>query len=257
MGFSFDGTASKNMGILSRMPTENRVPELRNRTIEIAGRDGLLDLGSSFSERVIEISCLITPKRTQADFLDCKDRIVHWLSPDKGTCELILDTEPERVYYARLQSGVTFEKAAVLAATFDLTFFCPDPFGYAIEDEFFTIVEQGSQTVMREKGNIESSPVYRIQGQIPSVGGSIAVTTNGVELCIQNAGLVSGETLVVDSEKMTAWVENEDGDVLRNALPYINELNFPALNAGNNTISVSAENAEFTELEIQANSRWR
>ena len=53
MGFSFDGIQSKSMGIASRMDTENRVPELKNRTISMAGRDGLVDLGASLSERVL------------------------------------------------------------------------------------------------------------------------------------------------------------------------------------------------------------
>ena len=126
MGFSFDGVTSKSMGIASRMATENRVPELKNRTISMAGRDGLIDLGASLSERVIEISCFIPPKRTAAELLECKDEIVSWLSPDKGVCALMLDTEPGRVYYARLQEGVTFERVVRLAATFDLAFFCPE-----------------------------------------------------------------------------------------------------------------------------------
>lgn len=42
-----------------------------------------------------------------------------------------------------------------------------------------------------------------------------------------------------------------------NALPYISELNFPTLDAGLNTVEVAASNATFTELEIQAKSRWR
>ena len=102
MGFSFDGVTSKSMGIASRMTEENRVPELKNRTISMAGRDGLIDLGASLSERVIEISCFIPPKRTAVELLRCKDEIVSWLSPDKGVCALMLDTEPGRVYYARL-----------------------------------------------------------------------------------------------------------------------------------------------------------
>ena len=258
MGFTFDGTASRSMGIATRMASENRVPELKNRTIEIPGRDGLLDLGSSFSERVIEISCLVPPKRTQADFLDCKDRIVRWLSPDKGLCELELDTEPGRVYYARLRDGVAFERIAVLAATFDLTFFCPDPFGYAVEDEVFSIGETGSYTVTRVKGNIESNPVYRLKASLSSgTNRSVIISTNGTELKITNAVLAASEVLVIDSAKMTAWVEDEHGNTLRNALPYIADLNFPVLNAGNNTISITASNAAFTELEIQAKSRWR
>ena len=258
MGFSFDGITSKSMGIASRMDKENRVPDLQNRTISMAGRDGVLDLGSSLSERVIEISCLIPPKRTMAELLRCKDNIVSWLSPDKGVCALTLDTEPGRVYYARLQSGVTFERVVRLAATFDLTFFCPDPFGYAAEDEVFSITATGSHVVNRTLGNIYSNPVYRLKGVLTS-GSSryISITTNGVELKISDATLSGNETLVVDSGKMTAWVEDASGNILRNALPYISELNFPILDAGLNTVEVAASNATFTKLEIQAKSRWR
>ncbi len=162
------------------------------------------------------------------------------------------------MYYARLRDGVTFERVAVLAATFDLTFFCPDPFSYAVEDEVFSIMETGSHTMTRAKGNIESNPVYRLKADLSSGSNrSVTISTNGTELKITNAVLTSSEVLVIDSAKMTAWVEDEHGNMLRNALPYIADLNFPVLNAGNNTISVSVFNAAFTELEIQAKSRWR
>lgn len=258
MGFSFDGITSKSMGIASRMAEEKRVPELKNHTIQVAGRDGVLDLGSSLSERVIGISCFIPPKRTMAGLLKCKDDIVSWLSPDKGVCALMLDTEPGRVYYARLQEGVAFERVVRLAATFDLTFFCPDPYGYAAEDEVFTITTEGNHVVDRTLGNLYSNPVYRLKGILESGAGRyIGITTNGVELKIANATLSGSETLVVDAAKMTAWVEDAEGNTLRNALPYISELNFPTLDAGLNTVEVAASNATFTELEIQAKSRWR
>lgn len=258
MGFTFDGTASKSMGIATRMATENRVPELSNRTIEIAGCDGVLDLGASLSERIIPISCFIPPKRSAAELLECKDNIISWLNPDKGLCELSLDTEPGRVYYARLQSGVTFERVVRFSATFDLTFFCPDPYGYAVEDDVFTITETGSRTVTRAKGNAESKPVYRLKGILTSgTGKYITITTNGKELKIMNAVLSESEILVVDADKMTAWVEDSGGNTLRNALPYIDEINFPSLNAGSNTVSVETADATFTELKILAKSRWR
>ena len=171
MGFSFDGITSKSMGIASRMAEEKRVPELKNHTIQVAGRDGVLDLGSSLSERVIGISCFIPPKRTMAGLLKCKDDIVSWLSPDKGVCALMLDTEPGRVYYARLQEGVNFERVVRLAATFDLTFFCPDPYGYAAEDEVFIITAQGNHVVNRTLGNLYSNPVYRLKGILASGAG--------------------------------------------------------------------------------------
>ena len=246
------------MGIASRMATENRLPELQNRTISMAGRDGVLDLGSSLSERIIEVSCFIPPKRTIAEFLQCKDDIVNWLSPDKGVCALALDTEPGRVYYARLRNGVTFERVVRLAATFDLTFFCPDPYGYAAEDEVFSITAAGSRVINRTLGNVYSNPVYRLKGVLTSGSGKyISITTNGMELKIADAVLSASETLVIDAARMTAWVEDAAGKTLRNALPYISELNFPTLDTGLNTVEVAVSNATFTKLEIQAKSRWR
>ena len=85
----------------------------------------------------------------------------------------------------------------------------------------------------------------------------ITITTNGSQLKVVNAALAAAETLVVDTDMMTSWVENADGNVLRNGLPYLSELNFPSLEVGDNTITVEENNAEFTSLEIQARSRWR
>lgn len=127
-----------------------------------------------------------------------------------------------------------------------------------MEDEEYTISTRGTHTVRRTKGNIASNPIYRIQGVITSSSSNfITITTNGSELKIVNASLASGETLVVDTDMMTAYVEDSNGDTLRNGLPYLKELNFPTLNVGNNTVVVAANNATFTSLEIEAKSRWR
>jgi hypothetical protein len=85
----------------------------------------------------------------------------------------------------------------------------------------------------------------------------ISITTNGAELKIVNATLSEGETLVVDTDKMTAYVVDENGETLRNGLPYLQELNFPTLAVGDNTVTVEISNATLTELQIQAKSRWR
>lgn len=62
---------------------------------------------------------------------------------------------------------------------------------------------------------------------------------------------------MIDTEMMTAWVEDGNGNVLRNGLPYLSQLNFPTLSVGNNTVAVAANNATFTRLAIEAKSRWR
>jgi hypothetical protein len=85
----------------------------------------------------------------------------------------------------------------------------------------------------------------------------ISITTNGTELKIVNATLSAGEALIVDTDKMTAYVVDANGETLRNGLPYLQELNFPTLHVGDNTVIVEISNAALTELQIQAKSRWR
>ena len=152
----------------------------------------------------------------------------------------ILDDVPDRYFMARLNAAVECERLLRSSGSFDLTFFCPDPFGYAIEDENFSVTAEGSHTITRHTGNMESNPIYRIEGEITSgVGNYISITTNGQELKIVNATLAAGETLVVDTDRMTAYVEDENGVTVRNGLPYLEELNFPTLSVGDNTVSVS------------------
>ena len=233
MGFSYNDITSKSMGLKARLTSWQVSGSLRNFTTTVPGKYGVTDFGADFD-------------------------IAAWLDPVGGLKQLVLDDVPDRYFMARLNAAVECERLLRSSGSFDLTFFCPDPFGYAIEDETFSITEAGNSTVTRLIGNMESNPIYRVEGVITSgASNSISITTNGQELKIVNATLASGETLVVDTDRMTAYVEDVDGITLRNALPYLEELNFPTLAVGSNTVSVTAENATFTGLEIQARSRWR
>lgn len=170
----------------------------------------------------------------------------------------LLHDVPDRYFMARLNDAVDCERLVRSAGSFDLKFFCPDPFGYAITDETFSITEEGIHTITRSIGNIESLPVYRISGVITAGASNyISITTNGSELKIVNVTLSEGETLVVDTDKMSAYVVDENGGTLRNGLPYLQELNFPTLAVGENTVTVEVSNATLTELQIQAKPTCR
>ena len=158
---------------------------------------------------------------------------------------------------ARLSEAVDCERLLRSAGTFTLKFICPDPHAYALEDETFVISEEGEHEISRSIGTTLSEPVYSIQGVVSSDTDSyISIITNGEELRITGA-LAEGETLIVDSNLVTAKVVDSVGDTLRNGLPLLYELNFPVLETGTNTVVVSTSNATFTELNIEANSRWR
>lgn len=156
------------------------------------------------------------------------------------------------MYYARLRDGVSFDRITRQSASFELPFFCPDPYAYAVEDEVFTLTEDG--TITRTLGNVESHPVYEVRGILANTNRTLTFSVDGVEVTAKGP-LADGEVLYIDTDNMTAWIEGTTG-VIRNALGSITELNFPYLSVGDAVITMSTSGGTFTSLTINAKSRW-
>lgn len=257
MGFIFNGISSQSMNVKARLTSWQASPPLRNSFVSIPGKPGVADFGSDSAERVITVRCNIAPKHNLASLVGVLDGLAEWLDPDKGLKQLVLDDVPDRYFTARLQTEVNCERLIRSAGAFDLNFVCPDPHAYALTDEGFTLTQTGANAVTRSKGNTDSLPVFLLKGIIPSGSSTyVSLKTNDEELRVIGA-LAAGETLVIDSGLVTAKVVDGTGETLRNGLPLLQELNFPTLRKGANTVTITAIGATFTELQIQAKSRWR
>jgi len=258
MGFLFNNISSKQMGIRARLTSWQASGTLRNYTTVVPGKSGIADFGADLDAREIKVECGILPKGTFGELIHTLDEIALWLDPTVGLGELVLDDIPDRYFMARIKDRVDCERLLRSAGHFTLNFLCPDPYGYAVNDEMFLLVEKGMHEIFREKGNATSNPIYRLKGTTTQNANSdITITTNNNELKIVNVTLAANETLVIDTEKLTAYVENENGSIVRNGLPYLQKLNFPSLSVGKNTVSIATRNASFESLSIQAKSRWR
>lgn len=258
MGFSYNDITSVSMGLKARLTSWQVCGRLRNFTTTVPGKYGVADFGADFDYREIRVACNIYPKRSFTALVSALDEIAVWLDPVQGLRQLIFDDIPDRYFMARLNDTVDCERLIRSSGSFELKFFCPDPFAYAVTDETFSITETGSHTAVRTLGNMESLPMYRIEGEMSSGANNyISITTNGSEMKIVNAALSANEALIVDTDKMTAYVVDAEGNTLRNGLPYLQELNFPTLAVGNNTIAIETNNAALSGLHIQARSRWR
>lgn len=258
MGFLYNGISSQSMKVRAHLTGWQVVPSLRSNTETVPGKAGLADFGADGGERYIDVSCNIFPQKTFTDMVGILDRVAAWLDPTAGTKQLVLDDVPDRYFTARLSEAVDCERLLRAAGAFTLRFLCPDPFGYALDDETFLFSGVGSHEALRETGNTDSEPVYLLQGEIPSGTSSyVSITTNGEELRITGP-LSAGEILVIDTGMVTAKVTDSAGNTLRNGLPCLEELNFPLLRRGLNTLEIqTAGGASFAELRIQAKSRWR
>jgi phage-related protein len=215
------------------------------------------DFGADRAERTITVRCSVYPQFQFSGLVSVLDGLAEWLNPENGLKQLVLDDVPDRCFMARLSDAIDCERLVLAAGAFDLKFVCPDPFAYTLTDEVFSLTAAGENTVARLKGNADSLPVYALKAVIPSgASGYISIITNGEELRVSGS-LASGETLVVDSGMMTAKVTGGSGETLRNGLSLLQELNFPVLRKGNNAVLIASVGAVFTELKIQARSRWR
>ena len=257
MGFLYDGISSQSMKIKARLTSWQASPPLRNAFVNIPGKAGVADFGSDAAERAITVRCNVFPQSGFAALVAVLDGMAEWLNPAGGLRQLVLDDVPDRYYHARLSEAVNCERLIRSAGAFDLRFICPDPHAYALADETFTFKAAGAHEVRRLKGNTDSEPIYLIKGSISSGAGSyITIQTNDDELRVAGP-LAVGETLIVDTGKLTAKVADGQGETLRNGLPYLRELNFPILRKGANTVTIKTAGAIFSELRIQAGSRWR
>ena len=258
MGFQYGGISSQSMKVKARLTGWQASPSVRSNTETVPGKPGLADFGADSGERYIDISCNVFPQKTFAALVSVLDRVSAWLDPTQGLKQLILDDVPDRYFLARLSDTVDCERLLRSAGSFSLRFLCPDPFGYALDDETFVFSDTGTHEAMRETGNTDSEPVYLLRGTIPSGTSSyVSIATNGEELRIVGP-LSAGEILVIDTGLVTAKVTDSAGNTLRNGLPCLQELNFPVLRRGLNVVGIgTAGGAVFSELRIQAKSRWR
>jgi predicted phage tail component-like protein len=245
------------MNIKARLTGWQASPQLRNSFVTVPGKPGVADFGNDIAERIVTVRCNVYPQFQFSSLVGVLDDLAEWLNPDNGLKQLVLDDMPDRYFTARLQDAVDCERLVLSAGAFDLKFVCPDPFAYALTDETFDLTATGENTVTRAKGNTDSQPVYLLKAVIPPGAATyVTIATNDDELKVIG-DLADGETLVIDSGLMTAKVVDSTGETLRNGLPLLQELNFPVLRKGTNTVTITATGATFTELQIQAKSRWR
>ncbi len=178
MGFQYNGISSQSMNIKARLTGWQMVPtffEQHGNRSRQSGSCGLLGpTAASGTSMFPAMSIRRKPLPVWWQFLD---RAAAWLDPMVGTKQLVLDDVPDRYFMARLSDTVDCERLLRSAGSFTLRFLCPDPYGYALDDETFTLSQAGEHEVEREIGNTDSEPVYSLQGTISS--GAVVLTTNG------------------------------------------------------------------------------
>ncbi len=225
--FRFKWIDSREYGILISSVPERVRPARRVKEIEIPGRSGILTQDEeTYDAYVISIEC-----GTRGS--DRLDEIVAWLN---GAGELILSTEPDKVYQASIYNKISIADQIYLYNSFLLQFKV-QPFKYRanpLRDD----LELTAPTIIRNGGTVYSEPIITVYGS-----GDITLTINGTDFHLYGVN----ESITINSEMMEVF----KGTANQNS-KYGGET-FPRFEVGENAISWTGN---VSKIEIQPKWRW-
>jgi Phage-related protein len=192
------------------------LPGTRDYFEEVPGRHGEIDFGAELEARVLELHCLIevSPSEWPAKRIE----IAKYLNPLLGTQTLTFADEPGKAYYVRYAGKIDVTKYPY-AREFTIPFRMCKPFITSSTQNQLV----GSGTAINA-GNVDAPFILIIDGESTSP----CVSVGGYAMLYQGV-VPAGQSLVVDTEKKTAMLNNQ------NALPNYNGV-FPVLLPGGNNI---------------------
>ena len=228
--FIFKGKKSTDMGLLlSSLPVVTK-PKRKTNTVTIPGRNGTetQDL-ATYEGYSLSIGCGFENIK-EVDI----DRLWKWLD---GSGDLILSTEPSKVYKARIDNSISMTDVYWVIADF-LVQFDVEPFKYAVNPQNDLIKMTKKEMTLYNRGTYYAEPVITLYGS-----GDITVTINGKSYGCKNVE----EFVTIDTPLQMIYKENEN----KNATYQSRE--FPIFQTDANTIVLSSN---ITKAEIQPNWRW-
>lgn len=230
---------------------EIKRPFLGNQTISTTSLEGRA--GSIFHRKItkdFEISIKFMIKENSPIELMNKIREVANLLDTSEPRKLILNDEPDK-YIMAIISSTNLDKESKYAIG-TVTFYCPDPYWYAINDDI-VIGTSGTKTYTR-KGTAESYPLIEIKGDCRV--GKITISTE-YQTMIFSGTMNPSDKLIIDSALLTAYIEDGLGS-RTSVIPYLDNLDFPICYAGENTINISGSSgASVSSYKVYCNSRWK
>lgn len=225
--FKFKGKNSKDFGILIASAPQRTRPARRVEEIEIPGRSGTLTVDEeAYEPYTISMEC-----STRGS--DRVDEIIAWLN---GAGDLILSTEPDKVYEASIYNKISISDVIYLYNAFLLQFKV-QPFKYSV-NAFGDTLELTKGTKVLNPGTVYSQPIVTVYGN-----GDITLNINGQDLPLCG---IDG-SITIDSEMMEVF----KGDTSQNSK--YGGTYFPRLEPGENEISWTG-NVE--KIVIEPKWRW-
>ena len=186
--FHFKGKDSRDFGILISAAPEKVRAERRVEQVTIPGRSGELTMDEgTYAPYVLSVECSTRGSENL-------DEILAWLD---GAGELILCTEPDKVFRASIYNKISVADMIYLYNSFLLQFRV-QPFKYSV-NAAGDALELTAPTTIRNSGTVYSEPLITVYGS-----GDITLTINGADFPLYGVQ----ESITIDSEMMEVFKGN-------------------------------------------------
>ena len=86
------------------------LPPTRDYSVELAGRDGEIDFGSTYGPRVIPLECVVMADDTTFDYHRRVALVAALFNARKGDIAFTFEDLPDRTYYGRYAGTMEIEK---------------------------------------------------------------------------------------------------------------------------------------------------
>ncbi|MDZ5782112.1 distal tail protein Dit [Marinococcus luteus] len=225
------------------------LPEQQTNTTTLPERPGRSFFSKRHGIRMIGVNVVVRAGNEDT-FFDRERNLAGKLN--KPAPRKLFLYDDSALYIWAILAGSTDIEQIVNHGRGQLPFECYDPFFYDDDETASTFESEGNKT-MTNKGNDDSFPKYEIKGVTD--GGEIDISIANRTLRYDGP-LISGETLVLDSETITAYVRRNNG-TKAGVLSGLNTLRFPKLAPGKNELSIGTSGgAEISEVRVTPRSRW-
>lgn len=221
-------------------------------TMKIPGMDGEVFVRRQTDAYKIEVDIALI-ESSLSDISTKKRTIAEKLFSDTPV-QLIFYDEPDVYFNAILSDDSVFTQLFYLGKT-TLKFYVPDPFKYLVSNsgDVLTVTTTGT-TAFTRIGNTDSYPRVEIQG-VSGASGYFTIETDNNQMTFTGT-LLAGETLVIDSNDLTAYIIKTDGTQV-SAIRNLDNLGFLILTKGANNFTIlKGGGATLTQCVLRYNSRW-
>ncbi|MEC0241977.1 phage tail family protein [Paenibacillus dokdonensis] len=154
-----NGVSFKSIGLGLKTHNIPVLPPTKDNTIEIAGRDGELDFGSTYGARTFDLECILMANDTTVDYHKRVAQLAALFNVKKGDMVFTFEDLPDRKYLGRYAGTMPIEKL-LFDGNLTIPIKMNNPFPTSGERVLETTVTQSSQVMTVEsEGNERASPV--------------------------------------------------------------------------------------------------